>query len=268
MNAISTIRKPSRLTVYATLYIAFLYLPVLMIPLFSLNDSIYVSFPLKGFTTQWYASLWGNDGIRDAFFNSLRVGLSAAVVSTAGGTMSAYAFARRPNPAARTITSTALIPMAVPGIVTGVAVLIVVNMITIGPSLIAVTLGHICICLPLVIVIMKGRFLSYSKSIEEAAFDLGANEWQTFLMVSLPLVAPGIASSFFLAFTTSFDEFIVSFFLTGTEPTLPIYIWSQLRFPSHLPQTLALGSVILLGSASLVLLAEWLRRQEPRRKMI
>ena len=259
-------RRPSTLGLYTLAYIALLYLPVLMIPLFSVNDSIYVSFPMKGLTTRWYVSLWENEGLHAAFLNSLKVGLCAASIATTCGTLTAYAVIRRPSWSVRALARLAMAPMAVPGIVTGVAILVVINLTTLGASLIAVTIGHICVCLPLVIVVMKGRFQSYPASLEEAAYDLGASEWQTLLRVSLPVVAPGIVASLLLAFTLSFDEFIVTFFLTGTEPTLPIFIWNQLRFSSRLPEILALGSVILVGSIILVLVAEIIRHQGEKRQ--
>ena len=266
MSVITSRLRPSALGLYTMAYIAFLYLPVLMIPLFSLNDSIYVSFPLKGLTTQWYVGLWHNDGLHAAFLNSVKVGLCAASVATLCGTLTAYAVTRRSSWPVKALARLALAPMAVPGIVTGVAILVVINLSTLGPSLIAVTIGHISVCLPLVIVVMKSRFQSYPASLEEAAYDLGASEWQTLVRVSLPVVAPGIIASFLLAFTLSFDEFIVTFFLTGTEPTLPIFIWNQLRFSSRLPEILALGSVILLGSIILVLVAEFIRHRGEKRQ--
>jgi spermidine/putrescine transport system permease protein len=254
-------RKSRALVGYALLYLAFLYAPILMIPLFSFNSSIYVAFPLKSFTWNWYAGLLADDRLHEAFFNSLKVGILASLAATGAGTLTAYALARRQSKQARWIATVALSPLVIPGIILGIALLIVVNLIGLGPSLTAVLLGHICLCLPLTILVMKGRFAAYSQSIEEAAMDLGATEWTTLLLVSLPIVMPGIMSCLMLSFTTSFDEFIVSFFLVGTEPTLPLFIWSQLRFPNQLPLMLALGTLILLVSCGLVLCAEGVRRR-------
>src|SRR5262249_34508249 len=108
---------------------------------------------------------------------------------------------------------------------------------------------------------MKGRFEGYSRAVEEAAADLGAGPWTVLRRISLPIAAPGIAASFLLAFTASFDEFIVAFFLVGTDPTLPPYSWGHPRFPTQLPGVLALGSLILAASVLLVLAAEMLRRR-------
>ncbi len=108
---------------------------------------------------------------------------------------------------------------------------------------------------------MMSRLEGFDRSLEEASLDLGQNRWGTFRRVTLPLALPGIVASFLLSFTVSLDEFVLAFFLAGNETTLPIYIFSQLRFPSRLPDVLALGSCILLGSCVLVLSAEWLRRR-------
>ena len=104
-------------------------------------------------------------------------------------------------------------------------------------------LGHILVALPTTVVIMRSRFAAIPKTIREAALDLGASDWTTFRRVMLPLSLPAVGSAFMLAFLISFDEFIVAFFLAGTEPTLPLYIWSQLRFPKSLPTVMALGTV-------------------------
>ena len=253
--------KVRALTVYAVAYLVFLYAPIVMIPLFSLNDSIYVAFPLKGFTGRWYAGLLADDRLQEAFVNSLEIGLLAAAIATAAGTLTAYALARRQVAWPRAVAAVALAPLVIPGVILGIALLIVVNLIGLGPSLTAVLLGHVCLCLPLTIMVMKGRFAAYSAAIEEAAMDLGADEWTTLRRISLPIAMPGIVSCLMLSFTTSFDEFIVSFFLVGTKSTLPLFLWSQLRFPNQLPLMLALGSLILLASGALVLLAEAIRRR-------
>lgn len=122
-------------------------------------------------------------------------------------------------------------------------------------------LGHVLVALPTTVVVMRSRFAAIPKTIREAALDLGASDWTTFRRVMLPLSLPAIISAFMLAFLTSFDEFIVAFFLAGTEPTLPLYIWSQLRFPKSLPTVMALGTAILAVSFLIAALAEMLRHR-------
>ncbi len=128
-------------------------------------------------------------------------------------------------------------------------------------SLYTVTLGHVLISVPFAIATMIPRFEGFDKSMEEASADLGENSIWTFWRVTLPIVFPGVFASFLLCFTISFDEFIMAFFLVGTDPTLPIYIYSQLRFPQKLPGVLALGACILVVSFFVVFFSQWLRRR-------
>lgn len=256
-----TDRGPRLLKAYALLYLCFLYGPIVMLPLFSLNDAVAVAFPLHGFTLHWYERLFQDQSLHAALRHSLQVAVVASLAATVAGTLTAYALTRGIGLLTRPVAGLAILPLFIPGIILGIALLMVVNLIGIGPSLTAVTIGHVAVCLPLTIVIMRGRFEALSRSIDEAAMDLGATPWTTFRRVSLPLALPGFVSCLILSFTTSIDEFIVSFFLVGTQETLPLYIWDHLRFPEQLPQLLGLGTLILLGSGVLVLCAEFLRRR-------
>jgi spermidine/putrescine transport system permease protein len=162
---------------------------------------------------------------------------------------------------ARLISGVARLPILIPGVVIGIALLILINLSGLGPSRSAIVIGHVLVALPTTVIIMRGRFSSIPKSIAEAAEDLGAHEAVTFRRILLPLALPAIGSAAMLAFLTSFDEFIVAFFLAGTEPTLPLYIWSQLRFPKSLPTVMALGTAILAVSIVIAGAAELLRRR-------
>lgn len=261
----SSFGRPSNaggwLDVYVLVYIVFLYLPVSLIPIFSFNDSIQAAFPLQGFTTAWYATLLGNSALSGAFANSLMVGFVAASAATLCGITIAYADLYGRSSFSTAISNLARLPILIPGVIVGIALLILVNLIGIGPSRTAIVLGHILVALPTTVVIMAGRFGAIPRSIPEAALDLGASDFATFRRVMLPLSLPAIGSAFMLAFLISFDEFIVAFFLAGTEPTLPLYIWAQLRFPKSLPTVMALGTVILAGSILVATAAELLRRR-------
>ena len=162
---------------------------------------------------------------------------------------------------ATSISAIARLPILIPGVIIGISLLILVNLIGFGPSRIAIVLGHVLVALPTTVVVMRSRFAAIPKSILEASLDLGASDWTTFRRVMLPLAAPAVLSAFMLAFLTSFDEFIVAFFLAGTEPTLPLYIWSQLRFPRSLPTVMALGTAILTASIVIAGIAEILRHR-------
>jgi spermidine/putrescine transport system permease protein len=249
------------LGVYVVAYLVFLYLPVALIPLFSFNDSIQAAFPLQGFTLAWYGTLTGNSALSGALLSSLMVGVTAAAGATLCGTSIAYMEIYGRSPLAQAISAISRLPFLIPGVIVGISLLILVNLSGLGPSRLAIVLGHILVALPTTVLVMRGRFASIPRSMAEAALDLGASDWLTFRRVMLPLSAPAIGSAFMLAFLTSFDEFIVAFFLAGTEPTLPLYIWSQLRFPKSLPTVMALGTVILTVSIAIAGLAELLRRR-------
>lgn len=249
------------LGVYVIAYIVFLYLPVALIPLFSFNDSIQAAFPLKGFTLAWYKSLSGNSALSGALMTSLFVGTAAATLATLCGTTIAYMDVHGRSWFAGIISAIARLPILIPGVIVGISLLILVNLAGFGPSRAATIMGHVLVALPTTIVVMRNRFAAIPRSIPEAAADLGATEAITFRRVMLPLALPGVGASFMLSFLTSFDEFIVAFFLAGTQPTLPLYIWSQLRFPKSLPTVMALGSVILAVSILIAGCAELLRQQ-------
>ncbi|WP_192183036.1 ABC transporter permease [Mesorhizobium amorphae] len=246
---------------YVLAYLVFLYLPILLIPLFSFNDSIQAAFPLQGFTLQWYATLYGNPALSGALANSLVIGTIAASGATLCGITVSYMDLYGRSPLAATISAIARLPILIPGVIVGISLLILVNLVGFGPSRVAIVLGHILVALPTTVVVMRSRFAAIPKTIREAALDLGASDWTTFRRVMLPLSLPAVLSAFMLAFLTSFDEFIVVFFLAGTEPTLPLYIWSQLRFPRSLPTVMALGTAILVASFVIAAFAEVLRHR-------
>ena len=262
MKDISYINRPNRpLHIYALFYLAFLYIPVLFLVLFSFNDSIYVKFPLEGFTTKWYADLFHNEPMFAALINSLKVGAVTSVLATVLGIFGAKAVTRYRMPGKAPALFVIMLPLVIPGIIMGVALLILITRMGIPLSLYTITLGHILISVPFAMATLMSRFEGFDKSMEEAAADLGDNAWWTFWRVTFPMVFPGVLASLLLCFTISFDEFIMAFFLSGTEPTLPIFIYSQLRFPLKLPGVLALGAIILMVSFIVVVFSQWLRRR-------
>jgi spermidine/putrescine transport system permease protein len=262
MKDISYINRPNRpLHVYALIYLAFLYIPVLFLPIFSFNDSIFVAFPLKGFTTKWYVALADNEPMLTALVNSLKVGGVTSVVATMLGIFGAKAVTRYRMPGKAPAVFVIMLPLFIPGIILGVALLILLSRAGVPLSLYTITLGHILICVPFAMATLMSRFEGFDKSMEEAAADLGDNPWWTFWRVTFPMAFPGVLASLLLCFTISFDEFIMAFFLSGTEPTLPIFIYGQLRFPNKLPGVLALGAIILAVSFFVVFFSQWLSRR-------
>lgn len=240
---------------YAAAYLTFIYLPVLLLPVFSFNDAIYVAFPIKGFTLKWWEQMVAHEGMLQALRNSLKVGIAVSIVSTVFGVLAAKAFTRYRMPGARALTGFFSIPLVIPLIILGIALLTVLTTLGFDLSLYTISLGHVVICVPFAMFIMISRLEGFDQSIEEAAQDLGETPWMTFWRVTFPLALPGIIASMLLTFTISFDEFLLAFFLAGDELTLPIYIWSQLRFPKKLPSVLALGSAILIATTILVTVA-------------
>jgi len=250
------------LAFYAIFFVVFLYGPVLLLPMFSFNDSIYVAFPLKEFTTRWYVEMANNPALMAALKNSLKVGVSVAIISTALGLLAAMAVTRYRLPGRGPVVGTIMVPLVVPSIILGVALLVVLRKVFDVPlSLWTIGAGHVLICTPFSMLVLVSRLEGFDKSLEEASRDLGESAWSTFWRVTFPLALPGIVSSLLLTFTESLDEFVIAFFLAGNEATLPLFIWSQLRFPNKLPGVLALGSCILVLSFLIVVLAEMVRRR-------
>lgn len=247
--------------VFSSSYMFYLYAPILILPLFSFNDSYYISFPFKAFTTRWYSELAADPSIISALLVSVQIGLITAALSTALGVLTARALTRQRLRGYRSIVGLIMLPMVIPELIMAVSLLVVMNKSTLGLGKWAVVLGHMLVCYPFAVAILMSRFEGFSVLLEEASLDLGATPWQTFWRVVFPLTLPGVVASFLLTFTISFDEFLIAYFLSASEPTLPVYLWGQLRFPKKLPSALALGTLIIACSFVIVALAEWLRRR-------
>lgn len=254
------------LTVYAILYMLFLYAPVILLPLFAFNDATVVAFPLNGFTSKWFDVLWTTEALHGAVKNSAIVAISSATISTILGACAARASAHYKFPAKRSIMGFVMVPLVLPEIIVAVSLLVMLVQLGMSLSLWTVVAGHVLICTPFSIAILSSAFAGMDRSLEEASHDLGESRIGTFRRITLPLVMPGIVSSLLITFTISLDEFIIAFFLTGTDVTLPVYIWSQLRFPTKLPSVMALGTILLALSILLLVLAEWFRRRAAARQ--
>ncbi|MEI4263818.1 ABC transporter permease [Roseovarius sp. D0-M9] len=242
------------------IFLIVLYVPVLFLPLFSFNDSIYVKFPLTGFTLEWYGDLFQREPVWNALMNSVKIGVCVSILSTLLGVFAAKAITRYRLPGRGPVVGFIMLPLVVPLIIFGVALLVLFSNLGVPLSLYTVGVGHLIICLPFSVATLIPRFEGFDRSIEEASADLGENALWTFWRVTLPMVFPGVIASLMLTFTVSFDEFILAFFLSGTEPTLPMYIWGQLRFPQEFPSILALASIIIGVSFLLVLTSQWINR--------
>ena len=260
--------KNKSLLLYAFAYLAFLYVPVLVLPVFSFNDSQFIAFPLSGFTTRWYGALAGDSAMQHALGNSLKVGIVTALLSTMLGLAAARAVTRYRLRGAGAALGFISLPLFIPDIVLGLSLLMLLGAVGLPLSLAAVVMGHLLVCVPFALTVLIPRFEGFDKNLEEASADLGEDGWMTFWRITAPLMLPGIIASLLLTFITSFDEFLVAFFLSGTEATLPIYIWGQLRFPERLPMVLALGAVILAMSVVLVICAEYVRNLGVKNRVV
>ncbi|MDA0790508.1 MAG: ABC transporter permease [Proteobacteria bacterium] len=257
-------RAPGGLIFYALVYLLFLYAPILLLPLFAFNDSAVIALPLSGFTLRWFDVLWDTTALHAALYNSLIIAATTSVLSTCLGILAARAAARYPIPGKRGIVGFIMVPLVLPEVIVGISLLVVLIQLGMSLSLWTVIMGHVLVCTPFSVAILGAAFNNMDASLEEASMDLGESALGTFRRIILPLAAPGILASMLVAFTISFDEFIIAFFLTGTDATLPVYIWSQLRFPARLPGMMALGFLMVLMSIALLLTAEYLRRRSSR----
>ena len=253
------------LRVYAALYLVFLYLPTVLLPIFAFNDGQVIAFPLQGFTTRWFSELTTIPALRQAAANSILIAFVSAILSVLLGICAARASVRYTFPLKAPVMGLIMLPLVLPEIIVAVALLVVFLQIGLQPSSLTVIAGHVLICTPFAIAILSGAFQNLDPSMEEAARDLGETPFGAFRSVTLPLLTPAIVSALLISFTISLDEFIIAFFLSGTDPTLPVYLWSQLRFPARIPVVMALGTILVLLSILLIVVAELYRRRGLRR---
>ena len=256
------------LSIYTIASIIFIYAPIVLLLVFSFNDSIYVAFPLKDFTWNWYQQLFNNSDIFVSFTNSLKVASLASLIATSLAVLAAKSVTRYQFRGKAPAVSLLMLPMVIPEIVLGTSLLVLLMNSGFTLSLMTVTIGHIVLCTPFALGVMISRFTGFDQSLEEASFDLGEGVIGTFFRVTLPNIWPGIVASFLMCFLLSFDDFVISFFLIGTEKTLPLHIWSQMRFAKKLPEVLALGSCIFVGSLVVLTIAERLRRRGASQKEV
>jgi spermidine/putrescine transport system permease protein len=238
---------------------AFLYLPIMVLIIFSFNDNRSTTLPLRGFTLKWYERLFANTDIHDAIQNSFYVASMATCITVVVGLMAAFALDRVEFPGKALFRRLILLPIALPGIITGISMLNLFRLMGLNLSLETVILGHATALLALVVSQVYARLQRFNRRLEEASSDLGARPWQTFFFVTLPNIRSSVIGSALLAFTVSFDEIPVTFFLTGRDNTLPMYIYSTLR-RGITPEINAVGTIIIVVSLVLIVLSVHLLR--------
>jgi len=250
------------LSTNALLVFGFIYLPVLILVIFSFNNTRSVAV-FTGFSTEWYTSLAQNDQLLDAARNSLLVGLITTISATAIGTLTALAMDRYRFKIRTAFDANLYLPIVIPEIVMGISLLLFFNQALFplvnnlfgakwSTGLHTITLSHIAFDIPFVYVIVRARLADFDRTLEEAAADLGADEWQTFNRVTLPLLMPGIIGGALMAFTLSLDDYLITVFTKGVrDQTMPLYIYSLIR-RGITPEINALSTVLLFGSIGLV----------------
>ncbi|HJS20842.1 MAG TPA: ABC transporter permease [Anaerolineales bacterium] len=244
------------------LVFGFIYLPVLILIIFSFNDTRSVAV-FTGFSTEWYKSLAQNAELLDAARNSLLVALVTTIFATAIGTLTALAMERYRFKLRTFFDANLYLPIVIPEIVMGIALLLFFNQalfpflenifgIRAATGLPTITISHIAFDIPFVYVIVRARLADFDRSLEEAAADLGANEWLTFRRVTLPLLMPAIIGGALMAFTLSLDDYLITVYTKGIrEQTMPLYIYSLVR-RGVTPEINALSTALLIGSIGLV----------------
>jgi spermidine/putrescine transport system permease protein len=246
---------------YALAIYGFIFLPVIVLVLFSLQATSFPIPPFTGPSLRWYEVVLGDARLTSALLNSGLVALFSSLVAVALGFLAAWGFARYHLPRSGLLRGLITLPLTVSYLIIGMGILILFNAAGIPKSLIAAGIGHVVINLPLCFAIIYSQMGEHQVNVERAARDLGAPEWKVLFLVSVPVMWPAIFAAFFLSMTFSWDEFVISFLLTRFDTTLPVEIWNMLRSGLN-PRTNAVGSLVFAVSVVLALLLElaFLRR--------
>jgi spermidine/putrescine transport system permease protein len=245
---------------YFAILFVLLYLPLVILVLFSVNASTSLSFPLAGFSLDWYRQLFEAEPILKAARNSLVVAIATAVAATALGTGVALVVTRFRFRARWLLLALTVLPLITPFVILAVALFVLFRAVHVELSLWTIAIGHTVVALPYTVLIVLARLIDFDTSLEDAAMDLGASYPATLRLVILPIIAPAMLGAALCAFTVSFDEFAIALFLAGPDQTFPVYLFSQLRFASRLPIMIATAVLFTLGTLALLLVIERVRK--------
>jgi spermidine/putrescine transport system permease protein len=244
-------RRSAGLIAAAAAGYAFLYVPLVIVVVYSFNDSR-LNAEWVGFTFGWYDKLFHNEEMLVAAGNSLVIGLVASLVSTVLGTMAGVALYRYPT---RLLSVLVLAPIAIPEILMGVSLLIFFVLLNFTLGLVSVALAHIAFCIGFVAIVVRSRLAGMDEALTEAARDCGATPWQAFRYVTLPLIMPGVIAGALMAFTLSIDDFVITFFTAGAGTvTLPLQIYSMIKI-AVTPEVNAVSTLLMLLTLALIILA-------------
>lgn len=245
---------------YYLILLGLLFLPIVLLAIFSINANTTLSFPLKGLTLDWFARVVETPALLRSAGNSTMVAAASSVVATILGTAVALLFVRFRFRGRWLLLGLAMLPLIVPFVVLGGAMLVLFRVLDVDRSLLTVGIAHVVVGLPFVVIIVLARLIGFDPQIEEAAMDLGATYPGTLRLVVLPIIAPAMVAAGLTAFTVSFDEFALALFLAGKDPTFPVYLFGQLRFTTTLPIMIAMAILLLAATVILLVIAERVRR--------
>lgn len=253
------------LCAYAMAILAFLYLPLLILALYSFNESR-INAVWSGFTLDWYLALFKNRRVLEALTNSLIVAFASTIVSTVLGTTAAIALNKYQYKYKSVINGLLYLPILIPEIVMGLSLLVLFSQAHIPLGKTSLILAHITFCVSFVVITINARLEGMRPELEQAAMDLYATPFQTFRYVTLPLAMPGIVAGALMAFTLSIDDFIISFFVAGpNSTTLPLYIYAMVKRGIS-PEINALSTLLMLATIILVIIAQLLQPQHISKK--
>ncbi len=254
------------LAVYFWAFVVFLFAPLVAIVVFAFNQSPIPTLPIAQFSTRWFSQAFTDTNLGGALLRSVEIGAATGLFASALGIMASLGLSARRLRLRAAVVAVILLPLVVPYISLAVGLLILLQELNVQISLWAVFLGHVVIALPFAVLVVFPRLRSLDPALVEAARDLGAGEFTAFNLVTLPLLVPSLLSSFLICFITSFDEFAIASFLAPPgEPTFPVFLYAGSRTPGLLPELIAIGSLIIVGSLVIVVLAEGGRRWFERR---
>lgn len=250
---------------YSLAVLAFLYLPLLILALYSFNDSR-LNAVWTGFTFKWYAALFQNRQVLEALLNTLFVGAVSTAVSTVLGTTAAIALHNYRYRFENLLNGFIYLPILIPEIVMGLSLLVLFSQTGLALGKTTIILAHITFCLSFVVITVGARLEGMKTEYEEAASDLYAKPWQCFRYVTLPLIMPGVVAGALIAFTLSIDDFVISFFVAGPDSTtLPLYIYAMVKRGIS-PEINALSTLMILVEILLVLFADFLHVKHLKRR--
>ena len=253
------------MAVFTGLVLLFLYVPLLVIMLYAFNPARSQAWPLPGLSTRWFTATWNNADVRTALLTSLKAGVGATTIALILGSLAAFAVHRFRFFGRETVSFILILPLALPGIVTGMALNSTINLggelIGLSFSLWTIIIGHATFCVVVVYNNVIARLRRTATSLVEASSDLGADGIQTFRYVILPNIGTALMAGGLLAFALSFDEIIVTNFTSGSEITLPKWIFNNLRLPNQRPVVNVVASILLLASLIPVYIAQRLTQE-------